>query len=57
MSRWNYNDAVAALVDCDVAAVTAESFVINSAGSATVIGILKMAPDAVQTELVYDQRI
>ncbi len=57
MSRWNYNDAVAALVDCDVAAVTAESFVINSAGSATVLGILKMAPDAVQTELVYDQRV
>lgn len=57
MSRWNYNDAVGALVDCDVAAVTAESFVVNSGGNATVLGVLKMAPDAVQTELVYDQRV
>lgn len=57
MSRWNYNDAGAALVDCDVAAVTAESYVVNANGSATIIGILKMAPDAVQTELVFDQRI
>jgi hypothetical protein len=57
MSRWNYNDAVAALIDCDVAAVTAESYVYAAATQATIIGILKMAPDAVQTELVYDQRI
>lgn len=42
---------------CDVVAMTAESFVHNAVNSATVIGILKMVPDATQTELVYDQRI
>ena len=57
MAKWNYNDAVAALVDCDVQAVTAESFVYGADGKSTIIGILKMAPDAVQSELVYDQRI
>jgi len=57
MSRWNYNDAAAALADCDVVGVTAESFVSDAAGSATILGVLKMAPDAVQTELVYDQRV
>ena len=57
MQRWNHNTADAAMVDCDTVAQAAESYVINSAGSATVIGVLKMAPDAVQTELVYDQRI
>ena len=57
MPRWNFNDAGSALVDCDVVAVTAESYALTTAGKATIIGILKMAPDAVQTELVYDQRI
>ena len=57
MSKWNLNDAGNALVDCDTSDITAESYVTGSDGSATVIGILKMAPDAVMTELVYDQRI
>lgn len=43
--------------DCDVIAMTAESFVNTANGSATRIGVLKMVPDATQTELVYDQRI
>ena len=43
--------------DCDVVAMSAESYVRNSAGSATRMGVLKMVPDATQTELVYDQRI
>lgn len=43
--------------DCDLVAVTAESFVQQVAGRATRIGVLKMVPDATQTELVYDQRI
>jgi len=37
--------------------VSAESFVQAAALSATTIGVLKMPPDSVQTELVYDQRI
>ena len=41
----------------DLIAMSAESFVANANGSATVIAILKMVPDAVQNELVYDQRI
>lgn len=57
MSKFSYNTLATALVTCDVQAVTAESFVAAVDGSATVIGILKMAPDAVQTELVYDQRV
>lgn len=57
MPRFNLNDAAAAMVDLDLIAVTAESYVQNSNGSATTIGLLKMAPDPVQTELVYDQRI
>lgn len=43
--------------DCDVQAMTAESFVQAADGRATRIGVLKMVPDATQTELVYDQRI
>lgn len=43
--------------DCDLVAVTAESYVQNVAGRATRIGVLLMVPDATQTELVYDQRI
>lgn len=62
MSKWNYNHAASALVNCDVwdnsnYAPTAESFVFQTSGSATTIGILKMAPDSVQSELVFNQRI
>ena len=43
--------------DADIVAVSAESYVLNSAGTATHLGVLLMPPDSVQTELVYDQRI
>jgi hypothetical protein len=39
----------------DIAGISAE--VAGGASASTTIGILKMPPDAVQTELVYDQRI
>lgn len=41
----------------DVQAMTAESFVQGADDSSTVLAILKMPADAVQNELVYDQRI
>jgi len=41
----------------DSQAAAAQSFVAGADNMSTVIGILKMPPDAVQTELVYDQRI
>lgn len=44
-----------AWVTLDVANNAAE--VANGAAASTVIGILKLVPDSVQTELVYDQRI
>ncbi len=47
----------AAIISTDSQAVAAQSFVAGADDSSTVIGILKMPPDAVQTELVYDQRI
>lgn len=38
--------------------LSAESWVLAAgAGSATVLAVLKMPPDAVQNELVYDQRV
>lgn len=37
--------------------LTAEAFVRNARGASTIIGIVKMAPDAFQTEVVWDQRI
>jgi len=43
--------------NADVIAMSAESFVHNANASATLVGLLKMAPDATQNELVYDQRI
>lgn len=43
-----------AIKTCDNAGNAAEVYVGNTA---TVIGIVKMPPDAVQNELVYDQRI
>lgn len=46
-----------AIDNCDVIAMSAESFVWNANGSATTLGVLKMPPDATQTELVYDQRV
>ena len=41
----------------DVIAMSAESFVQNAYSQATVLGVVKMPPDAAQTEIVYDQRL
>jgi hypothetical protein len=46
-----------AVESMDDVEVTAESFVRNTDNSSTRLAILKMPPDSVQTELVYDQRI
>ena len=46
-----------AISSTDSQAAAAQSFVAGADNMSTVIGILKMPPDAVQTELVYDQRI
>lgn len=57
MPRWVLGlDGVA--YDADIVGVTAESYVVNAGGgNATILGVLKMPPDSVQTELVYDQRV
>lgn len=47
----------AATADLDVVTIGLESGVQNSAGSATVVGVLKMPADTTQDEIVYDQRI
>jgi len=57
MPSQQLNAAGAAIVSADDVACAAESFVLNTDNSSTTIGILKMPPDSVQTELVYDQRI
>ena len=57
MPKYQLNGAGAAIVDCDLVAITAQSFVATANDSSTIIGVLKMVPDAVQTELVFDQRI
>lgn len=54
--------AAGTLVDADLQAVSANAYITNGVvgggnSTSTIIGVLKMAPDAVQTELVYDQRI
>lgn len=41
----------------DVVGVGFESQVLTAAGSATILALLKMPADAVQDEIVYDQRI
>ena len=46
-----------AIDNADVIAMSAESFVAGANSSATAIGVVKMPPDAVQNEVVYDQRI
>ena len=43
--------------NADIATVSAESFVQNAASSATRLGVVKMPPDAVQTEVVFDLRV
>jgi hypothetical protein len=57
MPRYQLNDASNAAVLIDDQTLAAESRVAAADGSSTIIGVLLMAPDAVQTELVYDQRI
>lgn len=56
MPRWMI-DAGGTARDLDVVLNALESTILASAGSGTVIGILKMPADAVQNEIVYDQRI
>jgi hypothetical protein len=51
------NAAGVAIVSCDSQAIAAQSFVAGADNSSTVIGILKMPPDSVDNELVFDQRI
>lgn len=51
------NAAGAAIVSCDDVTVAAESYVLNTDNSSTLLGIVKMPPDATQAEVVYDQRI
>jgi len=49
--------AAPAIESTDDVQTAAQSFVAGTDNSSTTIGILKMPPDATQTELVYDQRI
>jgi len=44
-----------ALISLDLAALTSQ--VANGATASDTVGVLKMAPDAVMNELVYDQRV
>lgn len=58
MIKWQANDAAGMSVNgLDQPELTAESFVLNTRNSSTIIGVVKMAPDAFQTEVVWDQRI
>lgn len=43
--------------NADIVGVTAQATARNTASTSTVIGILKMAADSVQNEIVFDQRI
>ena len=45
------------VVSCDQITATAESLVLGVADSSTVLGVIKMTPDAVQTEIVFDARV
>jgi hypothetical protein len=57
-SKWTAIIATGVLVDQGITvACSAETYVTAVAQTETLIGVLKMAPDAVQTELVYDQRV
>jgi len=59
MPKWSLSTEGTA-TDMDQILLTAESFctgVAGTAGSATNIGVIKMAPDATQAEVVFDQRL
>lgn len=51
------NLAGAAIVSTDDITVAAESFVASADNQSTIIGVLKMVPDATQAELVFDARL
>jgi len=51
------NAAGTGIDTCDDQSVSAESFVAGNIEMSTLIGIVKMPPDATQSEVVYDQRI
>jgi hypothetical protein len=51
------NAAGAAIISCDDVTISAEAYCRNTDNISTLIGVVKMVPDATQTELVYDQRI
>jgi len=51
------NAAGTLVISTDDITVAAESFVFTLDNSSTVIGVLKMPPDATQTELVFDARL
>jgi hypothetical protein len=55
MPRTTLNTAGVAVVSIDVAAVAAE--VEHGHAASTTLAILKMPADAVQPEIVYDQRV
>lgn len=57
MPKWQAASVSMPASGTDQVELTAESFVRNARGSSTVIGVVKMAPDAFQTEVVWDQRI
>jgi hypothetical protein len=56
MPKWQVLP-IGGFASIDTTDVGAESFVLAAANSGTIIGIVKMAPDAFQTEVVWDQRI
>jgi hypothetical protein len=51
------NESGGVIISLDDVTVGAMSFVFNADNSSLALAVLKMPPDAVQTELVYDQRI
>lgn len=57
MPKWFAASVSMPAVGTDQPELTAESFVRAARGSATIIGVVKMAPDAFQPEVVWDQRI
>jgi len=57
LPRTQLDLAGAAIISTDDVTVAAESFVAAVDNSSTILGVLKMPPDATQTELVFDARI
>lgn len=57
MPRTQLNAAGAAIISTDDITVAAQSFVATADNSSDIVGVLKMPPDATQTELVFDARL